>query len=115
MGEKMSGWEGSFWGGVSLFSFYSFLGREWARRAYQLALVNQLLNPVEELNVVPVQHGRPLEKGEQPGQVGEEGDVVHVGADGLEDVRRLAVGEHVGRLVERQILHDVENEEGEPF
>ncbi len=98
------------------FVFRSLVGRERGKGgADQFTLINQLLDPVEELDVVPVQNGRPLEEREQPWEVGEEGDVVHVGADGLEDVRRLAVGEHFGRLVERQVLHDVEDEKGEPF
>lgn len=47
--------------------------------------------------------------------MGKEGDVVHVGADGVEDVGLVAGGEHLGRLVEGEVFHDVEDEEVEPL
>lgn len=78
-------------------------------------LVDLLLDPVPEGEIVPVQQGCPLEEGEQPGEVGEEGNVPHVSPDGLEDVGLLSVGHHVGRFVECQVLHDIEDEEVKPF
>lgn len=79
------------------------------------ALVDLRLDPRPKGEVVPVEEGGALEEGEQPGEVGEEGNVVHVCADGVEDVGLVAGGEHVGRFVEGEVLHDVEDEEVEPL
>jgi hypothetical protein len=83
--------------------------------SYLGALVNLVLDPVPELQVVEVEDRSPLEEGEQPGQVGEEGDVEHVGADGLEDVGLFSVADHVRVLVEGEVFHDIEDEEVEPL
>lgn len=79
------------------------------------ALVDLRLDPRPKGEVVPVEQGGALEEGEQPGEVSEQGDVVHVCADGVEDVGFVAGGEHVRGFVEREVFHDVEDEEVEPL
>jgi hypothetical protein len=91
------------------------VGRRSDGSTYLLALVNKLLDPAQKLVIVPVQNWRALDEGQQPGHVSEEGNVEHVGANRLENVSLLALGQHVGRLVEGKILHHVKHKVGEPL
>lgn len=79
------------------------------------ALVNKFLDPAQKLVVVPVQNWGALDEGQQPGHVCEEGNVEHVSSDRLENISLLALGQHVGRLVEGKVLHHVKHEVGEPL
>jgi hypothetical protein len=64
------------------------------------AFINLRLDPAPELQIVADEDRDALEEGQEPGKMGEVGDVIHVRADRLGDVRLFPFGEHVRGLDE---------------